>query len=434
MSDTTPAQTSASTYPLPAPGGVARALVPLAAIALLAVGYRLLAPRGDNALVVYCSHDLVHAEPILAEFQRRTGIRLAVSYDTEATKSLGMVERIANERDRPECDVLWANEALGAAELARTGALEAYQGTGWHRIPPAYRDPDGRWAGMGARLRVWLARKSRVEPDVGGAIERRLAERDLSRVAIAKPLYGTTLTHYAALWHHEGADWVKAWHADWRSRGVREVPGNAVVKALVVADAVDLGLTDTDDAFAALSANHLGAHVQELVLAMVTPDRPRESIVADLAKATSLTETQVDQLLASGIDRPSDAQLAEFARILGVPVADLVAKADEADAVWMAPVEIGGRTIAIPNAIAIVRGTKRQGAARRLADYLLSEEVELALANGPARQVPLGPIKHPDALAPEVRALLPMVARSIPLAELTDDRARCLAWLKGPSR
>jgi iron(III) transport system substrate-binding protein len=73
-------------------------------------------------------------------------------------------------------------------------------------------------------------------------------------VAIAKPLYGTTLTHYVARWHAEGEALTRAWHEDWRRRGVLEVDGNARVKDLVAGGSCDLGLTDTDDALMAQAA------------------------------------------------------------------------------------------------------------------------------------------------------------------------------------
>jgi iron(III) transport system substrate-binding protein len=76
-----------------------------------------------------------------------------------------------------------------------------------------------------------------------------LASPNLDRVAIAKPLYGTTLTHYTVLWQRWGADRLKAWHHDTRKRGVREVNGNGLVKQIVAQGTCSYGLTDTDDFF-----------------------------------------------------------------------------------------------------------------------------------------------------------------------------------------
>jgi iron(III) transport system substrate-binding protein len=147
--------------------------------------------------------------------------------------------------------VFWNNELLGTLDLAAKGALEPYKGSGWERIPPAFKDPDGAWTGFAARLRVWLTHKPGLPPDEA-TVRARLMLPDLAKVAIAKPLYGTTLTHYAVLWARLGPEKLKAWHAELRQRGAREVDGNAMVKELVASGACDLGFTDTDDAFEAL--------------------------------------------------------------------------------------------------------------------------------------------------------------------------------------
>src|SRR5688572_10530229 len=74
-----------------------------AIISLLVVVWLLSERRGSIGLVVYCAHDAVYSEPLLREFESRTGIALDIRFDTEATKSLGLVELIRRERDNPRC-------------------------------------------------------------------------------------------------------------------------------------------------------------------------------------------------------------------------------------------------------------------------------------------------------------------------------------------
>jgi len=324
-----------------------RLLFALGLIGATLLAYRLAWHPTRPPLVVYCAHDAVHAEQLLRQFERETGIPLEIHYDTEATKSLGLVELIRKQSRSPRCDVFWNNELLGSVDLADRGLLQPYKGPGHARIPTAYKDPAGRWTGFGARLRVYILHDTQTRPD--------LNQPDLSRMAIAKPLYGTTLTHYTVLWKLWGPERLKQWHRDWRRRGVKELPGNAAVKNLVATGACGAGLTDTDDYFAARDA--------------------------------------------------------------GQPVA-------------MRPFTLrDGRAILIPNTVSILRGTRRGPEAQRLVDYLLSRRTELALARGRARQLPLGPVDDAP-LPPEVRALLPWVRKSVPLAQLGPARSACLAWLK----
>lgn len=227
-----------------------------AAVLLLAVWtvFQTGGRTDESHLVVYCAHDAVYAEEILRRFERRTGIRIDVRFDTEATKSLGLVRQIIQEADRPQCDVFWNNELLGTLELKERGLLESYRGEAWQRLPAQFRDADGHWVGFGARLRVYIVNTDKM-PATEEAVEMALAD-DLSQAAIAKPMFGTTLTQYSLMWRELGPDAVKSWHADVRRRGIKEVAGNAMVKNLVAAGSCDIGFTDTDDVFVAKDDGH----------------------------------------------------------------------------------------------------------------------------------------------------------------------------------
>jgi iron(III) transport system substrate-binding protein len=230
--------------------GFSLRLVALAAIiaALFAAYYLIWSPHRES-LVVYCSHDSIYADQILREFEQQTGIHVSVRYDTEATKSLGLVELLLQEKAHPRCDVFWNNELLGTLQLADEGMLLPYRGTGYERIPAAFKDPDARWAGFAARLRLWIVNTNHLAP-TEEAIHHAL-NGDLDRVAMAKPLYGTTRTQYTVLWQLWGGDKLIAWHKDRAARHLREVNGNSTVKDLVAAGVCDLGWTDTDDFFEA---------------------------------------------------------------------------------------------------------------------------------------------------------------------------------------
>ena len=224
-----------------------RLLFSVAAIAALFLAWWELRGRGRAPLVVYCAHDSIYSEKILRDFERRSGVKVAVRFDTEATKSLGLAELLVAEKDAPRCDVFWNNELLGMLDLAERGILLPYKGDGYSRIPAKCKAADGSWTGFAARLRVVIFNPAKVPADRIPAV----LEGALSRVAIAKPLYGTTLTHYAVLWQMLGGDAVTAWHRQSRERGIVELNGNAAVKDAVAGGACDIGFTDTDDFFAA---------------------------------------------------------------------------------------------------------------------------------------------------------------------------------------
>jgi iron(III) transport system substrate-binding protein len=207
----------------------------------------------QNAIVVYCAHDSVYADSVLKDFEAKTGIPVTVLYDSEATKSLGLVNQLKIEKDDPHCHVFWNNELLGTMDLANEGILEPYKGSGYERIPSQYKDEQGRWTGFAARMRVWIINKNQIPSD-GTPVAARFRD-NVSRAAIANPLYGTTLTHFSLLWQLWGEAKLKGWYGDIRKRGIRILAGNARTKDAVADGVCEFGWTDTDDCFEAIDDN-----------------------------------------------------------------------------------------------------------------------------------------------------------------------------------
>lgn len=230
------------------------ALLVLTIAALLVLGWIWLATRTNDALVVYCAHDLMYAEEVLRDFERETGIPVVIVGDTEATKSLGLVQRLVREKDHPVCDVFWNNQMLGTVELARQGVLEPFRGKHWDRIPDRYKDEQALWIGFGGRLRVWI-----LNTDSPTAIPLDVTNlstvTDLTGLSIAMPMFGTTLSQYTVQWNQLGGSELEKWQRALVEHGARFVPGNATVKDLVAGGVCELGMTDTDDYFQAVDAN-----------------------------------------------------------------------------------------------------------------------------------------------------------------------------------
>lgn len=279
-----------------------RFVVPLAITALVAAlfgvsTWRSSRSNSDTALVVYCAHDAVFSEQILKRFESETGISVTVRFDEEANKSLGLVNQILAERNNPRCDVFWNNQLLNTLQLCEAGVLESYKGSGYERIPGQYKDPDGTWTGFAGRLRVYIVNTDRMECSVS-EIEKRLAG-SLENVAIAKPLFGTTRSHYSVLWEYLGADETKAWHRSLHQRNIREVPGNSTVRNLVAGGVLDFGFTDTDDYFSAVDD---GKAVKALPVRLsngATICIPNTVSIIKGTKKRKLAEQFVDWLLSA---------------------------------------------------------------------------------------------------------------------------------------
>ncbi len=328
----------------------------IALMLLAAVTIPLLLSQRDSdgaTLVVYCAHDSVFAESIIRDFESKTGIHVQVRYDEESNKSLGLTNLLIAEKDRPRCDVFWNNQTLGTIRLKHEGVLATCDAALFDRIPQQFRDPENQWAGFAARLRVFIVNTEKM-PATEAAISEALGSQDLSNAAIAVPLFGTTLSHYAVLCSELGLDGLKQWHQSLRSRGIREARGNGAVKDLVAEGACDFGFTDTDDAFSAIDTG-----------------KPVEMLPIRLAN---------------------------------------------------------GKTICLPNSVAMIRNCRHPDAAAKFIQYLLSEDVELALAKSASRQIPLGTIDL-DRLPEDVRKLTKWAADGTSLDGAAQYDRDVLQWL-----
>jgi iron(III) transport system substrate-binding protein len=211
-------------------------------------------PTTDREVVVYTALDRQFSEPIFEAFTRETGIAVRAKYDTEANKTVGLVNLILNEKSRPRCDVFWNNEILNTLRLEREQLLASYDSRNGQAFPAEFRSAGGLWYGFAARARVLLVNTQRWS-----AAARPSSIRDLvdpqwqGEVGIAKPLFGTTATHAACLFAVWGPDEAQRFFAALKTNA-RVFPGNRQVAEAVGRGQILFGLTDTDDAILELES------------------------------------------------------------------------------------------------------------------------------------------------------------------------------------
>jgi len=332
------------------------------------------AASGDGArIVAYISADDALAREVLAACTRETGVEIDAVFDTEATKTTGLESRIRSERDRPRCDLFWSSEGFAVTRLASEGLLAEVSEPVWSAWPAVHRDPARRWLAFAARARVVVTHE-RADPVErwGDLAAPGLARGSASAIAVADPRFGTTNGHFAALklaWDRARAAGVDApdfhaWLDGMRSNGVRVLTGGnaATVEAVATGESA-FGLTDSDDALAAIARG--------LPLRMHVP----RSLAAGVRGGGTMLVPNTVALVAGG---PASKRAA-----------------DSGD----------GRT---------------SEAAQRVAAYLVSPACEALIARSPSRNLPLGPavaesvpFGEPDALefdAAEAARIAPALA------------------------
>ena len=256
--------------------------------------------RSIETVVVYAAQDQDYAEPILKDFERQTGIKIRAIYDSEATKTVAIANRLLAERDHPQCDVYWGNEELRTRQLASRNI---------------FRETNG-WAAFGYRSRRM------VVPATPGSLAAPASLVELTKpiyrgkVALAYPLFGTTAAHFLALRQHWGeSNWL-AWCRALAANKPFLVDGNSVAVKFVARGEAVIGLTDSDDIAAEIRE---GAAVKALPISGETLLIPNTVAVVRHAPHPAAAQRLLDYLQTHAVTE----RLVEAGALEGASAADV---------------------------------------------------------------------------------------------------------------
>ncbi len=282
--------------------------------------------RGIKPVVVYISADEQVARPILQAFTERTGIPVSPLFDTEATKTTGLANRLRRESTRPRADLFWSSEPFEVERLAAEGLLAPSVHPALDGHPQSWRRSDDRWFAFAGRGRVIVYDPEVLDPEEAPDRWTALTDpRFRDAIVMADPRFGTTRGHLGAMSVYWSRTAMPGYYAAWleglAENGVRMLPGGnaATVDAVVRGEAI-LGLTDTDDVTA--------ARAKGLRVSAIAPRHGFEG-------------------------------------------------------------EAGGGTMLIPNAAGVVAGGPNPLGAVELLAFLASAEVEARLYASPSRNIPV---------------------------------------------
>ena len=216
----------------------------------------LVACAKKEEVVVYTALDRNFSEPILRKFEEKTGIHIRAKYDTESTKTVGLTACLIEESKYPRCDVFWNNEIVNTLRLKQKGILAVYRPPVSQDIPSHFQDIDGYWTGFAARARVLLVNTEKVPPNHFPKSLFDLADPFWKgKAGIAKPIAGTTATHFACLFSHLGDSKAREFFLSLKSNQISIESGNKACAEKVGSGELEIALTDTDDAMIEILQN-----------------------------------------------------------------------------------------------------------------------------------------------------------------------------------
>src|SRR5438874_4454291 len=304
-------------------------------------------PTNSRTVVVYVSEDQVFSEPILKDFERETGITAKSVFDTEESKSTGVMNRLIAEKDNAQADVYWANEPVRADALKQRGVSAPYVSASAEGIADQFKDPDHYWTGFSARARVLLVSAGSTIKLAGVMAYTEPSAK--GRTAIANPLFGTTTDYVAALFTIWGDERAKTFMNDMKKNEVKITTSNGESTDFVTTGQVDFSLVDSDDA--------VNTKKKAKPVEMIYPDQEPNGIgVLILANALALIKGAlheengkrlIDYLLSketerklafadcaqiplhSGVEIPPEIPRIEEIKPMRVSYADLARKMEE---------------------------------------------------------------------------------------------------------
>lgn len=278
-------------------------------------------------VVVYNTVDQIFSEPVLQDFEKETGIKVRAIFDTEETKSTGILNRLLAEKDNPQADVFWSGDPVRTIVLKDEGILASIQPENAKEIPSHFKD--STWIGFSARARVLIYNKNLLPEDsVPQSIFDLTNKQYKGKVAIANPLFGTTTFHIAALFSSLGNQKAEQFLQALKDNDVVIATSNGDVRKRVASGELPLGLTDTDDAFEAIEE---GAPVgivfldQEGIGTLIMPN------TVSLIQGSPNTENG-KRLIEYLLQKETETKLAQLAAQMplhkGVPVPEHVPSLD----------------------------------------------------------------------------------------------------------
>ncbi|XZE22591.1 extracellular solute-binding protein [Pirellulaceae bacterium SH449] len=293
----------------------------------------------ENEVVIQVDSNRPYHGPILAGFER-----LIPNDDFQVIKIPFQSEANSDGRDAasepslptPNCDIVWSSDILGMLKLQKLGVLESRSWAISSSWPKHALSSDRTWVGFAARGRVILYNNKLVDPDKApSSIWELGSQRWSGNCGIASPNSKSSAAHLAII--ATNANTIQ------------------IDETLGAGFATPTGKLDWDRWLIGVSENaRIYADEVQVAAAISAGDIGWGILDSDVA------------ILATD----SNADLS-------------IAFPDQG--------ETGFGTVLVPSVIAVIAQAKHPNVAGRLADYLVSPEVEARMTISDGALLPLGP-------------------------------------------
>lgn len=199
---------------------------------------------GGNAvggeLVIYSGRSEELVAPIIQQFAEVTGIDVQVRYGSTAEIAAALLE----EGENSLADIFYAQDPGGLGAIADAGLLTELPVNILGRVDPNFASPDGKWAGITARVRVVVYNTDVLSPeDLPADLNGFTDPIWDGRLGMA-PTNASFLTMVTAMRNLWGEDETRAWLEGIVANNPVYYENNTAIVAAVGAGEVDAGLVN----------------------------------------------------------------------------------------------------------------------------------------------------------------------------------------------
>jgi iron(III) transport system substrate-binding protein len=112
-------------------------------------------------LVIYSGRGEALVAPLFAQFEKDTGIKLDVRYNTTSS----LATQLLSEKQNSPADIVFFQESGYLTLLAEAGLLKTLNADLLKQVAPNAQDANGRWLGSSARVRVLAYNTDKVKAE-----------------------------------------------------------------------------------------------------------------------------------------------------------------------------------------------------------------------------------------------------------------------------